>query len=198
MPDCWKQTILWSTVNSDQRWKSVRARHPGAFVPWYLDKLFKSSSSVNECDSVTMPRSAMCWVSTTGKSRCLRAPWAHILDFSTLSKMIWEEITSCNLPSPSFLLNPCPPPTPACEIPSRTWRASQNSHWVPLERENTDLGWSGLHCRKICHYLLIHVGEEICDQQSLNKISSPYIPDFILQVTKGKRKKPPPWILCLW
>lgn len=81
----------------------MTVRHPGAFVLRYLDKLLKSSSSVNKCDSVTTPRSVMCWVSTTSKSRCLRAPWAHIPIFSTMSKMIWKEITSCSLPSVSFL-----------------------------------------------------------------------------------------------
>lgn len=98
-----------------------------------------------------------------------------------------KEITSCNQPSPSFLFNLCPPHTPACEIPSRTWHASQNLHWVSLKRENTDLGWSSLHCHKICHYRLIQVVEEICDQQSMNKIRSPYISNFFLQVKKGKR-----------
>lgn len=101
MPDCWKQNILCSNVNSDQPWKSVRVRHPGAFVTRYLDKLFTSSSSVGKSDSITIPRSVMCWVSTTGKSRCLRAPWAHIPNFPLCQK--WYEKRLHHVTCHSFL-----------------------------------------------------------------------------------------------
>lgn len=167
-------------------------------MPWYLDELLRSSSAVNKRAPVPAPRSAMCWVSTTGKSTCLGAPWAHTPDFSTMSKMIREEITSCNLPAPCLLLNPCPPPSPACAIPSRTWHISQTSHGVSLERENADLGWSALCLHKICPYLLIQVVEEICDQQSMNKMRSSYMSNVFLRVRKGKRQKTSPWMWCLW
>lgn len=173
MPDCWKQNILCSNVNSDQPWKSVRVRHPGAFVTRYLDKLFTSSSSVGKSDSITIPRSVMCWVSTTGKSRCLRAPWAHIPNFPLCQKWYEKRLHHVTCHSFFFLLSPCPFPTPACEIPSRSWHTSQRLCWSSLKRENTDLGWSGLHCLKIWHYL-IQVVQEICDKQSINKIRSPY------------------------
>lgn len=103
-------------------------------------------------------------------------------------------------PATSFclLLNPCPPLSLACAIPSRTWHISQRSHRVSLERENADLGWSALCLHKICPYLLIQVVEEICDQQSMNKMRSSYISNVFLQVSRGRRQKTSPWMWCLW
>lgn len=95
-----------------------------------------------------------------------------------------------------LLLNPRPPPSLACAIPSRTWHISQTSHRVSLERENADLGWSALCLHKIRPYLLIRAVEEICDQQSMSKTRNSHMSNVFLQVRKGKRQKTSPWVWC--
>lgn len=152
-----------------------------------MDKLLKSSSSMGKYDSVTIPRSTMCWVSITGKSKCLRAPWAHIPNFPLCQKLYEKPIHPATFhlfPFCKILTLPPPhlqnPLTLLAHFPEPMMRFIKGEYWFGGDLVCISWKYSSTSFNFV---------QGICDKQSMNKIRSPYISNFFLQVKKGKWKK---------